>query len=150
MDKHKKVDAYYISAFPPESDIILRQLYSNGVERDHIYGQGLDVSKDRELYQNINHIMPTLGLPEFMERINPDHKLSNIDLATRAYDLVSMAIDAFEAVGPDNMDGVYEYIRNHATRDCMSGTCKLLPNGFIVNEAEWRTYRDGKPVVFEK
>ena len=43
-----------------------------------------------------------------------------------------------------------EYIKNNATRDCMSGKCKLLPNGFIVNEAEWRTYHDGKPVVFEK
>ena len=150
LDKYKKADAYYISAFPPETDIILRQLYSNNVERSHIYGQGLDASKEHDLHEDVNHIMPTFGKAEFIERVNPEHNLSDMDLTSRAYDLVSMAIDAFEAVGPDNMDGVYEYIRNHATRDCMSGTCKLLPNGFIVNEAEWRTYKDGKPVKIER
>ena len=55
---------------------------------------------------------------------------------------MSLAIDAFEAAGPDNMDAVYEYIRKNATRPCMSGDCKLLPNSFIVNEADWRTYKD--------
>lgn len=149
-DKYKNVDAYYVSAFPPESDIVLRQLYTMGIERNRIYGQGLDLSSDTEVFQGVNHIMAQWGTPEFIERINKEYKLKNMNLTSAAYDLVSLTIDAFEAVGPDNMDAVYDYIRQHATRDCMSGTCKLLPNGFIVNEAEWRTYKDGKTIVFEK
>ncbi len=149
-DKYRNVESYYVSAFPPESEIILRQLYTMGIERNRIYGQGLDLGQDTELFQGINHIAATLGQPGFVEHIKEKYTLKNQNLTSVAYDLVSLTIDAFEAVGPDNMDAVYDYIRNHATRDCMSGTCKLLPNGFIVNEAEWRTYRDGKPVVFEK
>ena len=149
-DKYKDVDAYYISAFPPETDIILRHLYSNGIERSKIYGQGLDVVQDRSLIENVNVVSQKYGTPEFIDRIDTEYKLKHQHLTSVAYDLVLLAIDAFEAVGPDNMDGVYEYIRTHATRDCMSGTCKLLPNGFIVNEAEWRTYKNGKPIVFEK
>ena len=149
-DKYKNVDAYYVSAFPPESDMALRQLYSMGVERNRIYGQGLDLSGDTEVFQGVNHIMATLGTPEFVERINSEYNLKTLNLTSAAYDLISLTVDAFETVGPDNMDAVYDYIRQHATRDCMSGTCKLLPNGFIVNEAEWRTYKDGKPVVIER
>lgn len=149
-DKYKNVESYYISAFPPESEILLRQLYSMGVERNKIYGQGLDFGQDTELFQGVNHIAATLGNMKFVERVTTEYKLNNQDKVVMAYDLVSLAIDAFEAVGPDNMDAVYEYIRDHATRDCMSGTCKILPNGFIVNEAEWRTYKDGKPVAIEK
>ncbi|MBO4746156.1 MAG: ABC transporter substrate-binding protein [Alphaproteobacteria bacterium] len=149
-DKYKNVDAYYVSAFPPESEILLRQLYAMGVDRNRIYGSGFDFGQDTELFQGVNVIAETLGREGFFNRIHEKYNLKNQKFASVAYDLVSLAIDAFEAVGPDNMDAVYDYIRQHATRECMSGTCKLLPNGFIVNEAEWRTYKDGKPVVFEK
>lgn len=151
-DKYKKVDAYYVSAFPPESDIVLRQLYSMGVERNRIYGQGLDLSSDTEVFQGVNHIMAQWGTPEFVERIQKEYNLTNMNLTSVAYDLVTLTIEALENLGGGTADtaAVYEYIKKNATRDCMSGTCKLLPNGFIVNEAEWRTYKDGKPVVFEK
>ena len=149
-DKYKNFDAYYVSAFPPESEILLRQLYAMGVARDHIYGNGFDFGQDMDLFQGVNVIAETLGQEGFFERIHEEYNLKNQKFASVAYDLVSLAIDAFEVVGPDNMDAVYDYIRQHATRDCMSGTCKLLPNGFIVNEAEWRTYKDGKPVVIER
>ena len=150
INKLNKVDAYMVSGFPPESDIVLRALYTNGVKPEKIYGQGIDNGTDVALYENTNCVTPTSGTPEFIARINKDYTLSNMNLTSAAYDLVSLTIDAFENVGADNMDGIYEYIKNNATRDCMSGKCKLLPNGFIVNEAEWRTYHDGKPVVFEK
>ena len=149
-DKYKNVESYYVSAFPPESEILLRQLYKMGVERNRVYGQALDLGQDTELFQGINCIAPTLGPAGFFDRIDAEYKLKNQNLTSAAYDLVSLTIDAFENVGADNMDGIYEYIKKNATRDCMSGKCKLLPNGFIVNEAEWRTYKDGTPVVFER
>lgn len=150
INKFNKVDAYMVSGFPPESDIILRALYTSGVKPEKIYGQGIDNGTEIALYENINCVTPTFGTPEFIARINKNYTLSNMTFTSAVYDLVSLTIDAFENVGTDNMDGVYEYIKKNATRDCMSGKCKLLPNGFIVNEAEWRTYRHGKPVVFEK
>ncbi len=150
ITKYNNVDAYMIAGFPPETDILLRALYASGVEYNQIYGQGIDNGTDLSLYEETNCVAPTSGTPAFIARISKDYTLSNMNLTSAAYDLTTLTIDAFEAVGPDNMDAVYDYIRQHATRDCMSGTCKLLPNGFIVNEAEWRTYKDGKPVVFEK
>lgn len=150
INKFSKVDAYMVSGFPPETDIVLRTLYTSGVKPEQIYGQGIDNGTDLTLYENTNCITPTSGTPEFVARMTRDYALSNMNLMSAAYDLVSLTIDAFEAVGPDNMDAVQEYIKQNATRDCMSGKCKLLPNGFIVNEAEWRTYHNGKPVVIEK
>lgn len=150
ITKYNNVDAYMVAGFPPETDILLRALYAAGIEHNQIYGQGIDNGTDLSLYDGTNCIAPTSGTPEFIARISKDYTLSNMNLMSAAYDLLALTIDAFEAVGPDNMDAVYDYIRQHATRDCMSGTCRLLPNGFIVNEAEWRTYQDGKPIVIEK
>lgn len=147
INKFDKVDAYMVSGFPPESDIVLRTLYAAGIKPNQIYGQGIDTGTDLSLYEGTNCVAPTFGTPEFVARIG---KLSNMNLTSAAYDLISLTIDAFENVGPDNMDGVYEYMRMHASRDCMSGICKLLPNGFIVNNAELHTYQDGKPIAVEK
>ena len=71
-------------------------------------------------YENINCVTPTFGTPGIYCCINKNYTLSNMTFTSAAYDLVSLTIDAFENVGTDNMDGVYEYIKN-ATRDCMSG-----------------------------
>lgn len=150
INKFSGIDDYMVSGFPPETDIVLRALYAAGVEHNKIYGQGIDNGTDLALYEGTNCVAPTFGTSEFIARINKDYAVSNMNLTSAAYDLVSLTIDAFENIGPDNMDGIYEYIRAHATRDCMSGTCKLLPNGFIVNHAQLHTYRDGKPIVLEK
>jgi len=150
INKFDKVDDYMVSGFPPESDIVLRTLYAAGIKPEHIYGQGIDNGTDLALYEGTNCVAPTFGTDEFVARINKDYTLGNMNLTSAAYDLMSLTIDAFENVGADNMDGIYEYIRAHASRDCMSGTCKLLPNGFIVNNAELHTYQDGKPMLVEK
>ena len=76
-----------------------------------------------------------------------EYNLKNVYMAASAYDLINLAIDAFENVEDiNNTDEILAYIKAHATRRCLSGDCKLLGNGFIANKAEWRTYKDGKPV----
>ena len=150
LNKYQNLDAYMVSSFPPESDILLRNLFVRGIEPNRIYGQGIDNGTDLNLYNDVNCIGPTFGTKEFFTRMQQEYKQNNLTLTSAAYDLVSLAIDAFENVGPDDMDAVYEYIRKNASRDCMSGTCKLLPNGFIVNDAEWHTYKEGKPTIIEK
>ena len=150
ISKYNNVDAYLIAGFPPDTDILLRALYTAGIKPNQIYGQGIDNGTDVTLYEDTNCITPTYGTPEFLARMNKDYTLSNMNLTSAAYDLVTLTIDAFETVGPDNMDAVYDYIRKHATRPCMSGKCELKPNGFIVNEGELHTYKNGKPVLIEK
>ena len=76
-----------------------------------------------------------------------EYHINNVYMAASAYDLISLAIDAFENVQDvNNIDEILVYIKAHATRKCLSGDCKLLDNGFIANTAEWRTYKDGKSV----
>ena len=138
---------FYIQFWPPQSNILLRQLSENNVAPNHIFGSGIDTDTDTSLYNDINHFGGNSGTPEFINRLMEEYNLKNVYMAASAYDLISLAIDAFENVEDvNNIDEILAYIRANATRKCMSGDCKLLDNGFIANKAEWRTYKDGKPV----
>ena len=138
---------YYIQFWPPQSNILLRQLSENNVQPNHIFGSGIDVDTDTSLYNDIHHFGGNSGTPEFINRLMDEYHINNVYMAASAYDLISLAIDAFENVEDiNNIDEIMAYIKAHATRKCLSGDCKLLDNGFIANKAEWRTYKDGKPV----
>ena len=138
---------FYIQFWPPQSNILLRQLNENNVKPNHIFGSGIDVDTDTSLYNDMHHFGGNSGTPEFIDRLMKEHNLKNVYMAASSYDLISLAIDAFENVEDiKNIDEILAYIKAHANRKCMSGDCKLLNNGFIANKAEWRTYKDGKPV----
>lgn len=142
---------FYLQFFPPQTDIIVRQLYDQNIEPEHIFGSGIDTGADISLFENINHVGGSSGTPEFVERLMEEYKIQNVYMAASAYDLITLAIDAFEnAQDVQNIDELTDYIKIHATRKCMSGDCRLLNNGFIANEAEWRTYQNGKPVPLEE
>ena len=138
---------FYIQFWPPQSNILLRQLGENNVALNHIFGSGIDVDTDTSLYDGIHNFGGNSGTPEFIDHLMQDYEVKNVYMAASAYDLISLAIDAFENVqDKDNVDELIAYIKANATRKCMSGDCKLLDNGFIANKAEWRTYKNGKPV----
>lgn len=138
---------FYIQFWPPQSNILLRQLSENNVAPNHIFGSGIDVDTDTSLYNDIHHFGGNSGTPEFINRLMDEYHINNVYMAAAAYDLISLAIDAFENVeDKNNIDEVIAYVKAHATRKCLSGDCKLLDNGFITNKAEWRTYKNGKPV----
>lgn len=138
---------FYIQFWPPQSNILLRQLSENNVAPNHIFGSGIDVDTDTSLYNDIHHFGGNSGTPEFIDHLLQDYDVKNVYMAASAYDLISLAIDAFENVeDKNNIDELIAYIKANATRKCMSGDCKLLDNGFIANKAEWRTYKNGKPV----
>ena len=80
LNKFQKVDAYWVSGFPPETDILLRALYTAGIKPNQIYGQGIDNGYELALYEDTNCITPTSGTTEFIKRINKDHKLNNMNL----------------------------------------------------------------------
>ncbi len=141
---------FYLQFFPPQSDILVREFKAQNVEPQHIFGLGLDTGADVSLFENINHVGGSSGSPEFIDRLMKEYKINNVYMAASAYDLLSLAIDAFENVQDiQNTAEIIAYIKAHATRKCESGDCKLLENGFITNEAEWRTFIDGKPVALE-
>ncbi|MBP5698074.1 MAG: ABC transporter substrate-binding protein [Alphaproteobacteria bacterium] len=138
---------FYIQFWPPQSNILLRQLSENNVAPNHIFGSGIDVDTDTSLYNDIHNFGGNSGTPEFIDHLMQDYDVKNVYMAASAYDLISLAIDAFENVkDKNNVDELIAYIKENATRKCMSGDCKLLDNGFIANKAEWRTYKNGKPV----
>ena len=142
---------FYLQFFPPQTDIIVRQLYEQNIKSENIFGSGIDTGADISLFENINHVGGNSGTPEFVERLMEEYKIQNVYMAASAYDLIGLAIDAFEnAQNVKNVDEAIDYVKAHATRKCMSGDCKLLSNGFIINEAEWRTYKNGKPVPLEE
>lgn len=138
---------FYIQFWPPQSNILLRQLNENNIAPNHIFGSGIDVDTDTSLYNDIHHFGGNSGTPEFIDHLMQDYDVKNVYMAASAYDLISLAIDAFENVeDKNNIDELISYIKSNATRKCMSGNCTLLDNGFIANKAEWRTYKNGKPV----
>ena len=138
---------FYIQFWPPQSNILLRRLKESNVAPNHIFGSGIDVDTDTSLYNGIHHFGGNSGTTEFIDRLMQNYQLKNVYMAASSYDLISLAIDAFENVDDkDNVDELMAYIKQNATRKCMSGDCKLLDNGFIANAAEWRTYQNGKPV----
>ena len=138
---------FYIQFWLPQSNILLRQLNENQVAPNHIFGSGIDVDTDTSLYNDIHHFGGNSGTPEFIDHLMQDYDVKNVYMAASAYDLISLVIDAFENVeDTNNIDELIAYIKANATRKCMSGDCKLLDNGFIANKAEWRTYKNGKPV----
>jgi branched-chain amino acid transport system substrate-binding protein len=142
---------FYIQFFPPQTDILVRQLYEQHIKPQHIFGSGIDTGTDISVFENINHIGGNSGTPEFIDRLMTEYKLQNVYMAAASYDLTCLAIDAFEnAQNIKNIDELVNYIKTHATRQCMSGYCQLLSNGFIANEAEWRTYQRGKPKPLEE
>jgi len=145
----KGFDNFYIQFFPPQTDILIRQLKENNVAENHIFGSGIDTGTDVSVFEGINHIGGNSGTPKFINRLMEEYKIDNVYMAAASYDLISLAIDAFEnAQDVHNVYDLVGYFKAHATRPCMSGECRLLDNGFIANEAEWRTYKNGKPVAF--
>ncbi|MBO4294765.1 MAG: ABC transporter substrate-binding protein [Alphaproteobacteria bacterium] len=142
---------FYLEFFPPQTDIIVKQLEENDIAPNHIFGSNIDTGEDILLFDGINHIGACSGNGKFINRMINEYKIENVHMAAVAYDLVGLAIDAFEnAQDKKNIYELIGYIKVRATRKCMSGDCKLLDNGFIINEAEWRTYKNGKPVILEK
>ncbi|MBE6467950.1 MAG: ABC transporter substrate-binding protein [Alphaproteobacteria bacterium] len=150
LSKYNDYSDFYVSGFPPETELLISQLLEMGVKKDRIFGQGMDTGEIVEEYNGINHISPSNGTPEFVERLTKEYGLKNVYMAATTYDLINLIIDAFENVSEKSNEKVLEYMKLNATRKCMSGTCEIQPNGFIVNEAEWRTYKDGMPVVMNE
>ena len=140
---------FYLQFFPPQTDIVVRELKKQNIEPNHIFGSGMDSGSNMDLFENLNHLGGSSGTPEFVERLKQEYHVDNNYMAAPAYDLISLAIDAFENVeNKKDIDKLIAYIKTHASRKGMSGQAKLLKNGFIANEGEWRTYRKGKIVVF--
>ena len=142
---------FYLEFFPPQTDIAVKQLKENGIAPNHIFGLNIDTGEDVLLFEGINHVGARSGNEKFIDRVMNEYKIDNVYMAAVAYDLTGLAIDAFE--NAQDKKNVYEligYIKVRATRKCMSGDCKLLDNGFIANEAEWRTYKNGRPVILGK
>ena len=147
-------DNFYLQFFPPQTDIFVRQLKEQNIAPEHIYGSGIDTGSDISIFEGIKHLGGASGTPAFVDRLMSEYDIDNVYMAAATYDLISLAIDAFEKSSTSDkkptIDELISYVRANATGKCMSGYCDLLANGFIANEAQLRTYRNGKPVPLEE
>ena len=89
---------FYLQFFPPQTDIVLRELKKQNIEPNPIFGSGMDSGSNMDLFENLNHLGGSSGTPEFVERLKQEYHVDNNYMAAPAYDLISLAIDAFENV----------------------------------------------------
>lgn len=152
--KYKGFKNFYIIAFPPETDLLIKQMHDMEIDNSQIFGQGIDIGTNNALYEGINCFGMNLGNQEFIDRIINKHNLSNFYGTSTNYDLINLIIDAYEdnykkQIKPTT-ENLITYINNRKTYDCISGGCKVLDNRFIVNPPSHRVYKNGFPIVIEE
>lgn len=152
--KNKEFMHFLQAGFPPERDIILKQLSETGITNENIYSFGLDLGKPLKEYSNIKAVSYNQGTDEFMEEIQQKYSIDNIYGSAEFYDFVNMIIDTYETLYKEGhkptAEEVTAYIHNKKEFPCMSGQCVVHPNGFIINAPIIRVYKDGKWVTIEE
>ena len=152
--KNKGFTHFLQAGFPPERDIILKQLRETGVANQNIYSFGLDLGKPLDIYSDIKAVSYNQGTNEFMEDIQQQYNVDNIYGSAEFYDFISLMIEAYEALYKEGQKPTAEeitaYIHNKKEFPCMSGQCVVHPNGFIINDPIIRIYQNGKWVKIEE
>ena len=154
QDKNNGFTKFFVMMFPPEKDIVLKQLIEASVEQRDILGFCLDMGKTTELYENIPAVIYDCGTDDFVETIQKEYNIDSTHSSAEFYDFVSLMIEAYEALYKEGQkptaEEVTAYIHNKKSFPCMSGQCVVHPNGFIINDPIIRIYQNGKWVKVEE
>jgi len=152
--RNKGFTKFSTMLFPPEKDIVIKQLIEAGVEQKDIIGMNLDMGKPKDLYDGTLSISFDSGTENFVESIQREYSLDCTHSAAEFYDFVSLMIEAYENLYKEGQkptaDEIKSYIYNKKEFSCMSGICTVNPNGFITNEPIFLTYKNGKWVKAEE
>lgn len=143
-----------VFAFPPERNILMKQLLESGISYKDFYSFSLDMDNVAENYDGIKTITYPCGTEDFIESIQKEYNLGSTYGSAEFYDFVSLMIDAYEALYKEGQkptaEEVTNYIHNKKEFPCMSGQCVVHPNGFIINAPIIRIYKDNKWVKIEE
>ena len=136
------------TGFPPERDIILKQLKETGVSNENIYSFGLDLSKPIDAYSGIKAVSYNQGTDDFIQSIQQDYHIDNVFGSAVFYDFVNLMIDGYESLYNENekpsAEKIASYVHNKKEYKCASGNCVVNDNGFILNQPILRKFADGK------
>ena len=155
IEKLKKegFEYFYVSAFPPETDIIVKQLHDANVENKHILGQGIDLGNNNDMYNDISCFSLTLGDQKFIDEVSQEYNLTNIYGAGVNYNIFNLIVKSFESLhlekGKPTTNDIVNYIQNSKKFDCVGGDCVVVENNMIKTPPTQRTYKDGKPLILE-
>lgn len=146
-------DTYYISAFPPETDIIIKQLHEAGISNQSIYGQGIDSSRNFAQFEGISCFTLNLGSSHFIDAVTQEYNISNVFGTAANYDIFNLIVNCYEKLytsnGKPTTAEIVNYITNLGHYNCEAGGCTVLPNHFIINPPARRTYQNGKAVILD-
>ena len=152
--RNKDFTKFSTMLFPPEKDIVIKQLIESGVERKDIIGMNLDMGKPKDLYNDTLSVSFDSGTEDFVESIQKEYELDCTHSAAEFYDFVSLIIEAYENLYKEGQKPtageVTAYIHNKKEFPCMSGICTVHANGFITNEPIFLTYKNNKWVKVEE
>lgn len=144
---------YYVSAFPPETDIIVKQLHDANIENQYILGQGIDLGNNNDLYNGITCFSLTLGSQKFIDEVSQEYDLTNIYGAGVNYNIFNLIVNSYENTSGGNTkpstDNLINYIKNTNKFECTGGNCVVSDNNLIKTPPTLRTYKDGKPLILE-
>ena len=152
QDKTNGFNKFVIMMFPPEQDIVLKQLLEAGIEKKDITGFSLDMGKATDMKKGIPTITNNYGTEDFVNEIQKEYNIESTLSSSEFYDFVNLMIEAYENLYKENQakpmaEEVTAYIQAKKTFPCMSGECSVRPNGFIINQPTVRVYQDGKWVA---
>lgn len=143
-----------VFAFPPERNILMKQLFEAGIAYHNFYSFSLDMDNVAENYDGITTITYPCGTEDFIESVQKEYNLDSTYGSAEFYDFVNLIIEAYEALYKEGQkptaEEVTNYIHNKKEFPCMSGQCVVHPNGFIINAPIIRVYKDGKWVTIEE
>ncbi|MBP5399038.1 MAG: ABC transporter substrate-binding protein [Alphaproteobacteria bacterium] len=129
---------FLIMSFPPEREIILKQLLEAGITKKDIYTGCLDMSPVIELYEGIKTVTYGHGSQDFVDNLAKEYNLSSTFSATAFYDFVNLVIEASENLYKKGEKPTAEQINNYILAKgkypCASGECDVKANGFILNQ----------------
>ena len=138
---------FTIQAFPPEKDIIQKQMNESGIAKENILIMCNDMTKPISLYEGTSNVCYNQGSGEFRKELVNEYDLSSTFGSAAFYDYVNLMVDAYEHLYKEgekpSAEAVTAYIQLKKKYGGMSGECAVQDNGFIVNKPMVSIYKNG-------
>lgn len=142
--KSKGFTNFFEVGFPPERDIIIKQMGEAGISNQNIYSFSLDLGKSSVAYDGMKTVSYNQGTVDFIKSIQQKYNIDNVYGSAAFYDFVNIVVEACENLYKNGQNITAEeittYIHNKKQYKCASGECLVNQNGFILNQPIVRLY----------
>jgi len=148
-----KPDIYLLEEFPPEIDIIAKQMKELGIETPVTAIETIEASEHPELFEGVWYIQAAEANNEFQIKFSDKYPGKTPTLASgNVYDAVRLIVNAYETAGKSSAE---KPTAGQAAKELskiknFSGALGILnvgDEGIIESQASVRMIKDGKPVT---